>query len=265
MKQQYDSWKDYWDTRGKNVRQDYEVDRGQSCRGLEADELAERHLINFINPKPEDRLLDAGCGTGINIERFSPKVRSLVGIDYSESMVERAQKRIDAAHIGNAQVQAGSIADTGLPSDSFDKVICISVMQYLNDRDCEAALKEFVRITKDGGEIILHVKNLASLYLGSLYAAKKLKSLLSKKVKIEFYRAQRFYERKLSEYGAQPVQHDSRSIFVIDFLPPKLYNWLLLMEARHYKSRFLRRFGSEYFIKAKVDKSRFGASAKIKP
>jgi ubiquinone/menaquinone biosynthesis C-methylase UbiE len=255
MKQHYDSWKDYWDTRGKNVGQDYEVDRGQSCRGLEADELAEKHLLAFIDPKPEDRILDAGCGTGINIARLSKKVRSLVGIDYSESMVERARKRLETEHVSNAEVRAGSIASTGFPSDSFNKIICISVMQYLNDQDCEAALKEFVRISKHGGEIILHVKNLASLYLSSLYAAKKLKSLISKNVKIEFYRAQRWYEGKLDEFGAQPVQYDSRSIFVVDFLPRSVYNWILLMEAKHYKSRFLRRYGSEYFLKAKVDKS----------
>jgi ubiquinone/menaquinone biosynthesis C-methylase UbiE len=254
MKQNYDSWKQYWDTRGKIVSQDYEVDRGQTSRGLEAEELAERHLLAFIDPKPEDKILDAGCGTGINIHRLSSKVRSLVGIDYSESMVERARKRMETEHIRNAEVRAGSIAATGFASDTFDKVICISVMQYLTDQDAEAALKEFVRISKPGGEIIMHVKNLASLYLGSLYAAKKLKSLISKKVKIEFYRPQRWYERKLSELGASLIQYDSRSIFVVDFLPRGLYNWLLLMEARHYRSRFLRRYGSEYFIKARVDK-----------
>jgi ubiquinone/menaquinone biosynthesis C-methylase UbiE len=263
MKQHHDSWKDYWDARGKNVREDYEVDRGQTCRGTEADELAERHLLAFIDPKAEERILDAGCGTGINIERLSRKVRSLVGIDYSESMVERARKRMEAEHVTNAEVRAGSIAATGLPSDSFDKIICISVMQYLRDQDAEAALKEFVRITKNGSEIILHVKNLASLYLGSLYAAKKLKSLISKNVKIEFYRAQRWYERKLSQFGAKPVQYDSRSIFVVDFLPRGVYNWLLLMEARHYKSRFLRRYGSEYFIKARVEKTNLGPKIRL--
>jgi ubiquinone/menaquinone biosynthesis C-methylase UbiE len=262
MKQNYDSWKEYWDTRGKNVRQDYEVDRGQTCRGTEADELAEKHLLAFIDPKAEERILDAGCGTGINLERLSGKARSLVGIDYSESMVDRARKRMEAGQITNAEVSAGSIAATGLPNDSFDKVICISVMQYLTDQAAEAALKEFVRITKDGGEIILHVKNLASLYLGSLYAAKKLKSLISKNVKIEFYRAQRWYERKLRDFGAKEVQYDSRSIFVVDFLPRGIYNWLLLMEARHYRSRFLRRYGSEYFIKARVDKTNQAAKAK---
>jgi ubiquinone/menaquinone biosynthesis C-methylase UbiE len=255
MKQQYDSWKNYWDTRGKNVRQDYEVDRGQTPRGQEAEALAEQHLLAFIDPKPEERILDAGCGTGINLERLSSKVRSLVGIDYSESMVERARKRLEAGHINNAEARAGSIAATGLPTDSFDKIVCISVMQYLTDQDAEAALKEFVRLTRNDGEIVLHVKNLASLYLGSLYAAKKLKSLVSKSVKIEFYRRQRWYEQKLTEFGAPPVQFDSRSIFVVDFLPRSVYNWLLLMEARHYKSRFLRRYGSEYFIKAKVNKT----------
>jgi len=67
----------------------------------------------------------------------------------------------------------------------------------------------------------------------------------------------------LKEFGAEPTQYDSRSIFVVDFMPQGLYNWLLLMEARHYKSRFLRRYGSEYFLKVKVGKTKAAPPAML--
>jgi ubiquinone/menaquinone biosynthesis C-methylase UbiE len=247
------SWQDYWEARGSEAKLDYDADR-RSSRDAELDEIAERELIAFIDPKIDDRILDAGCGTGVNLSRLSPRVDSLVGIDYSEQMIRRAGKRLSTEGIRNATVQVGSIARTALESNSFDKILCISVMQYLDDKDCRAAFREFVRLSKDGGTIILHVKNLASLYLFSLFAAKKLKSLISKNVKIEYLRTQRWYERALRELGAVPIQFDAKNIFVIDFLPHRMYEWLVRTERKHYKSGFLRRYGSEYFIKAKVEK-----------
>ena len=247
------SWKDYWEARGSEAKLDYDADR-RSSRDAELDEIAEKELIAFIDPKIDDRVLDAGCGTGVDLSRLSPRVDSLVGIDYSEQMIRRAQKRLLAEQISNAKVQVGMITRTEFESNSFDRILCVSVMQYLNDDDCISALREFVRLSKDGATIILHVKNLASIYLFSLYAAKKLKSLLSKSVKIEYYRTQRWYERKLRELQAVPIQFDSNNIFIVDFLPRGIYEWLVRTERKHYKSRFLRRYGSEYFIKARVQK-----------
>src|ERR1700722_11803425 len=40
---------------------------------------------------PDQRLLDAGCGNGYGARLFAPLVREVVGVDYSESMVERAR------------------------------------------------------------------------------------------------------------------------------------------------------------------------------
>ena len=248
-----DPWKTYWEARGAEAKGDYDADHRASL-DLEVDEIAKRELRAFISPDPCDRVLDAGCGTGGNISNLSGSVSSIVGIDYSDQMVSRAQRRIVNERISNAEVRVGSIVATGLPNDSFDKIICISVMQYLDDDACVAALKEFVRVGRDGAIIVLHIKNLASLYLLSLWAAKKLKSFFKRPVKIEYYRTQHWYENKLRRAGAIPVQFDANHIFVIDFLPRRLYHWIVKMERKHYHSRFLRRYGSEYFIKATVRK-----------
>jgi ubiquinone/menaquinone biosynthesis C-methylase UbiE len=252
MKMRNESWSEYWDSRGNDAHSDFEADRGRSSVSTEAEVIAERELLAFIKPEGGDRILDAGCGTGINLKRLSPLAASLVGIDYSESMVTRTRKRLIAEGINNAEVHVKSVCNTALPGGTFDKILCISVFQYLNDQDCQAAIKEFVRLSKSGGVIILHVKNLASLYLSSLYLAKKMKSLIAKTVKIEHYRSRKWYETKLREAGALPIAFDSHSIFALDFMPKSVYRKILLLERKYYKSRFLRRYGSEYFIKARV-------------
>ena len=257
MQESRDSWKQYWESRGSLAGSDHEADH-RSSADIELDKIAESELLAFIDPQKNDKVLDAGCGTGANLCRLSPLVRSIVGIEYSEQMLSRAEKRLCTQGVRNATVQLGNIARMQLESDSFDKVICISVSQYLNNEECAAALKEFVRVCKEGGIIVLHVKNLASSYLSSLYAAKKLKSLVSTNVRMEYYRTQRWYERKLNEIGATPIQFDANHIFVVDFLPSRLYKWIVRTERKYYKSRFLRRFGSEYFIKATVSKEGAG-------
>src|SRR5437870_3288048 len=109
------SWKEYWETRGRQAKLDYEADH-RAFRDAELDEIAERELLVFINPQKGDRILDAGCGTGTNLSRLSPKVSSLVGIDYSEQMVGRAEKRLLSEGSSNAKVLIGNIARTDLES-----------------------------------------------------------------------------------------------------------------------------------------------------
>jgi predicted TPR repeat methyltransferase len=44
-------------------------------------------------PAPRWRVLDAGCGTGLCAEHLAPHARSLVGVDLSRRMLERAAQR----------------------------------------------------------------------------------------------------------------------------------------------------------------------------
>jgi hypothetical protein len=128
----------------------------------------------------------------------------------------------------------------------------MSVTQYLSDEDCESALKEMVRVGKDGAIVIMHIKNISSLYLSTLYIAKRVKNILKKDVEIDYYRSYKWYEKRLSSLGAVILDYNSYNIFLIDFLPKKFLFWLERFERKNYKSRFLRKYGADYFIKAQL-------------
>ena len=99
------------------------------------------------------RILDVGIGTGISLTDYSPSNR-IVGVDYSEPMLRKAHQRV--AEHALAHVDALAVMDAqrlGFPDAFFDAVVAQYVITTVPDP--EAALDEFARITKPGGEIIL--------------------------------------------------------------------------------------------------------------
>ncbi len=99
------------------------------------------------------RILDVGIGTGISLEDFS-RQNQIVGVDISEPMLQRARQRVAEQDLRNVECLAVMDAEKlGFADASFDVVVAQYVITAVPNPD--AALDEFVRVTKPGGEIIL--------------------------------------------------------------------------------------------------------------
>jgi phosphatidylethanolamine/phosphatidyl-N-methylethanolamine N-methyltransferase len=99
------------------------------------------------------RVLEVGVGTGISLPDYK-RTTKLVGIDISEPMLRKALGRKRELKLDN--VEALSVMDVGhlgFPDASFDVVVAQYVITAVPDPD--AALDEFARVLKPGGEIIL--------------------------------------------------------------------------------------------------------------
>ncbi len=99
------------------------------------------------------RVLEVGVGTGISLPDYK-RTTKLVGIDISEPMLRKALGRKRELKLDN--VEALSVMDVGhlgFPDESFDVVVAQYVITAVPDPD--AALDEFARVLKPGGEIIL--------------------------------------------------------------------------------------------------------------
>jgi ubiquinone/menaquinone biosynthesis C-methylase UbiE len=247
-------WRRWWHSRSHDISSDCELDRITSFQDARTQELAEQQLLAFVNPKASDFVFDAGCGSGIDISRLSSRVRAIIGLDQAEGMIHRCKKRVVKENINNVGLMVGSVTDIGLKSNTFDKIICMSVLHYLNEEECDAAFKELVRISKDGAVIVFHVKNLSSLYLSTLGFAKKIKHLFTNNVIEEFYRTFKWYEVRLAELGVKIIDYDSVNKFVLDFLPKQMWHLLQEIEMSYYGNRFLRKYGADLKIKAQIEK-----------
>jgi phosphatidylethanolamine/phosphatidyl-N-methylethanolamine N-methyltransferase len=99
------------------------------------------------------RILEVGVGTGISLPDYSRKSR-LVGIDISVPMLRKAKARVRQRNLTNVEaLSVMDVAHLGFPDNSFDVVVAQYVITAVPDP--EAALDEFARVVKPGGEVIL--------------------------------------------------------------------------------------------------------------
>jgi len=98
-------------------------------------------------------VLDVGVGTGLELPMFDRRTR-LTGVDLSEPMLRRAQRRVSEKHLGNVEgLAVMDAARLAFPDAHFDVVVAPYVLTVVPEP--HATLDELLRVVKPGGEIIL--------------------------------------------------------------------------------------------------------------
>lgn len=99
------------------------------------------------------RVLEVGIGTGISLPQYGPHLR-IFGTDISEAMLEKARKRVSEYGLKNVEGLAVMDAEKlEFPDNSFDVVMAQYVVTAVPNP--EAALDEFARVLRAGGELII--------------------------------------------------------------------------------------------------------------
>ena len=76
--------RDFWESRARAVANDGEVTHSDVWQRWLEIETIKRFLSG------SDRAIDVGCGNGYATRQIGPLVRRILGIDYTEAMIERA-------------------------------------------------------------------------------------------------------------------------------------------------------------------------------
>lgn len=98
-------------------------------------------------------ILEVGVGTGISLSDYSSGNR-IVGVDLSERMLQKAKARVLELALSNVvRLEVMDAEHLSFPNDSFDAVVATYVVSTCPNP--EAALDEFARVVKPGGEIVL--------------------------------------------------------------------------------------------------------------
>ncbi len=144
--------------------------------------------------------LDLGCGGGEKILRLVPRVQLLVGIDYSDTMVETARKNLAASDAANARFFVMDTGDLQFPDGFFDIVTA---------RHCDFSPAEAGRVLRSGGTFMTQQvdiddkANLVELFdrgeraglespLGEYYA-RQLEAHGFKDVELDYYDADEYF------------------------------------------------------------------------
>jgi phosphatidylethanolamine/phosphatidyl-N-methylethanolamine N-methyltransferase len=99
------------------------------------------------------RILEVGVGTGISLPGYSRQNR-IIGIDLSEEMLRKAQRRVAELSLTNVEtLEVMDAEHLSFADASFDVVVANHVISTVPNP--EAALDECARMLRPGGEMIL--------------------------------------------------------------------------------------------------------------
>ncbi len=151
-------------------------------RARSADEYAD-----FVLPslRPQDRVLDVGCGAGSITLGLAQHVAHVTGVDVDAAEFVEAREYAVANDIGNVGFAEGSILGLDFPDASFDACTMFAMLETVEDP--VAGLREVHRVLRPGGLV-----GASSIEYGGLILAGPDELLL-----------RRFYELRLQIWEAQ--------------------------------------------------------------
>lgn len=108
-------------------------------------------LDEFIHPGM--KILDLGCGTGINSRYIADRCKdvAITAIDFNNARIVENQRSNTTPCI---TYMHGNAYDIPVDGDQFDLVFCRFLLMHLNDP--QKAVDEMFRVTKRGGAVVAH-------------------------------------------------------------------------------------------------------------
>ncbi|NPV26547.1 MAG: methyltransferase domain-containing protein [Firmicutes bacterium] len=133
--QRYDSW--------------YRTELGSLVHQLEKEVV-----YDLLVPKPGERVLDLGCGTGNYTIELAQMGLEVTGLDISSKMLAIAKEK--AACLGlPINFIEGDITGIDLPSAQFDKVVSVTALEFFPEP--ATALAKVYNLLKPGGKMVIGV------------------------------------------------------------------------------------------------------------
>lgn len=112
-------------------------------------------LVPFDGMKGQ-KVLDVGCGTGVDLVRFAQGGADVTGVDIAESAIALARQNVEQRGL-TADLRVADAERLPFPDATFDLVFAHGVIQYTTS--AQAIVDECHRVLKPGGQAIFQAYN----------------------------------------------------------------------------------------------------------
>ena len=200
------SCKDFWNKRSLI----YDADVGPQYQKAYDDTVTE--VLRYL--KPEDRVLDFACGTGLVCIPVAPHVAQVRAIDIAENMVRQTREKCEKQNISNIEVSQTELFDPCLEEGSFDAIIACNILCYLDNWD--EAMARLRSLLKPGGYLLSATDCLGEKL--TPIGLKKFWRVHTGKMPFEFFFRMKGLEKKIADAGF--IVEESKNLFPA---PPNLF------------------------------------------
>lgn len=174
-----------------------------------------RVIVDKMDPQPGERILEVGVGTGISLAYY-PEHVSVVGIDLSPHMLERAEQRVADAALANVSLEVMDAENMTYANRCFDKVAAMYVASVVPHP--QKLVDEMKRVCKPGGDLFIlnHFSN-------PNWFVNTFEKLLSPMAKVIGFRPAFPMDTFIEQCGLD----------VVDITPVNLFGYWTLIHARN--------------------------------
>jgi ubiquinone/menaquinone biosynthesis C-methylase UbiE len=112
-------------------------------------------LIEVLDPRPGERLLELGPGTGVQTLPVADRLRPggvLDALDVQQEMVDDLMGRARDQGVTNLRPRQGDATEVPYEDQSFDGAYLVTVLGEIPDQD--AALRELRRVLRPAGRVV---------------------------------------------------------------------------------------------------------------
>jgi len=145
-------WKKYWEKAAQNESLFLQVQRNNNFNAESLKQI-EDNICELINLRNEDSLLDVCCGNGLITKYLAARCRKIIGVDFSDQMINTANKQRLLPNIEFIKEDALYLNNS--IKEKFDIIILYFSFQYFNRSQGEKAILEIKKLLKPKGKILI--------------------------------------------------------------------------------------------------------------
>jgi ubiquinone/menaquinone biosynthesis C-methylase UbiE len=111
-------------------------------------------ILDMLRPSRGERILDAGCGTGVFSRDLVLAGATVAGLELSFPMLVRAGEKLSGTPFLMIQ---GDMSTLPFADHVFDKTVSVTAIEFI--KDARGAVDELFRVTRPGGLIVVATLN----------------------------------------------------------------------------------------------------------